>query len=73
MTSPAGTIRTLEGRSILWTDEAGVTHRCEGAEFFPDLPMVLWTDCGRDLPDDNVAYLPGDEDTVTCPKCMATA
>ena len=64
---PPGTVHTLESRPILWTDEAGVTHRCEGAEMFPDVTR-FWTLCGRDLPENNVAYLPGDEDKVTCPK-----
>jgi hypothetical protein len=34
--------------------------------------IVLWTDCGRDVPAD-AAYLPGDDDAVTCPVCMAVA
>jgi hypothetical protein len=66
MTSePPGTIRALEGRPILWTDEAGVTHRCEGVQFFPDCPMLLWTVCGRHLSEENVAFLPADEDKVS--------
>jgi hypothetical protein len=35
-------------------------------EPFPDLPIVLWTDCGRDLPDDA-------GDAVTCLKRKAAA
>jgi hypothetical protein len=68
---PPGTFRTLEGRSILWTDEVGVTHHCEGADILEDVRM-LWTGCGRDVPAD-AAYLSGDDDAVTCPVCRAAA
>ena len=61
--------RTIGARRILWTDPAGATHRCERAELFPSV-KVVWTLCGIDLPEDNAAYLPGDGDRVTCPKCL---
>jgi hypothetical protein len=47
------------------SDGAGVTHR-EDAYLFPDCPMILWIFWNRDLPKDDAAYLPGDEDNVTC-------
>jgi hypothetical protein len=65
------TFRTIEGRPILWTDEAGVIHRCEGADIMEDV-RILWTYCGRDVPAD-AAYLPGDGDAVTCSVCRAVA
>jgi hypothetical protein len=64
--------RAIDGLRILWTDRGGVTHRCERAELFPGV-KIAWTDCGIDLPEDDAAYLPGDGDEVTCPKCLADA
>jgi hypothetical protein len=63
------TIRQIEGRPILWTDEAGATHRCEGADIHRGVRLI-WTDCGRDVPA-NPALLPGDDDRVSCAACLA--
>lgn len=62
-------IRTINQRPIFWTDKSGVTHRCEGAEVHRGV-RLLWTDCERDVPA-NTAYLPGDDDTVNCERCLS--
>jgi hypothetical protein len=64
------TFDTINDRPIFWTDKAGVTHRCEGADVHRDV-RLLWTKCERDVPAD-AAFLPSDADHVTCPKCLLT-
>lgn len=66
-----GVFRAIDSRPILWTDPAGVTHRCEGADVHPGI-RLLWTDCERDVPA-NAAHLQVAGDPVTCPKCLACA
>jgi hypothetical protein len=50
--------RTIEDRPIFWTDDHGVTHRCEGADIHVDV-RLLWTLCNKDVPA-NAAFLPGE-------------
>ena len=45
------TFDTINDRPIFWTDKAGVTHRCEGADVHRDV-RLLWTKCERDVPAD---------------------
>ena len=61
-------ISHIDNRPIFWTDSAGVTHRCEGAEVHRGI-RLLWTKCERDVPA-NTAFLPGDNDAVTCERCL---
>ena len=62
------TFNTINDRPIFWTDSDGDTHRCEGAEIHPGV-RLLWTRCEHDVPA-NSAFLPGDGDAVTCPRCQ---
>lgn len=69
------TFRTISrgghNRPIYWTDRKDVTHICEGADVHRDV-RLLWTLCERDVPA-NTAFLPGDGDKPTCPKCRDLA
>ncbi len=62
-------IRKVDGKPVLWTDPAGVTHAAEGNWLTPS-DFCLWTVCGSaDVPA-NKGYHPGDGDKVTCQKCL---
>jgi len=63
------TFRSIDNRPIYWTDGKAITHICEGSECHHGV-RLLWTLCQRDVPA-NSAFLPGDDDKVTCPKCLA--
>lgn len=63
------TFRTISDRPIYWTDSKGLTHLCEGADIHRSV-RILWTLCERDVPA-NAGFLPGDDDRVRCPKCLA--
>lgn len=69
------TFRTIQDfgdkRPIFWTDKAGITHRCEGADVHPGVRLI-WIDCKRDVPA-NAAFLPGDGDEVNCPRCLSNS
>jgi len=63
----------MPGSPVFWDDGSNV-HACDGAEHPPGI-VLLWTDCGRDVPA-NGGYtlteggLPARE-PVTCEKCLA--
>ena len=67
----SGVFTKIGGRHIFWTDPSGTTHRCEGADAHSGI-RLLWSVCQRDVPAD-AAFLPGDDDAVTCEKCAAIA
>jgi hypothetical protein len=61
------TFRTIDDHAIIWTDDAGVSHKCEGS-YIHEGVRLLWTLCGRDVPE-NAAYLRQEGETVSCVEC----
>lgn len=62
--------RTVNGKPVMWTDHAGVTHWAEGNWLTP-ADFCLWTVCGlADVPA-NHGYHPGPHDKVTCGACLS--
>ncbi|MDF2809971.1 MAG: hypothetical protein K0S56_1002 [Microvirga sp.] len=62
-------VRTISGRAILWTDDAGTTHSCLRSEAVPG-EFLVWTDCQIDVPP-NEAHLAGPGEVATCTECRA--
>jgi hypothetical protein len=58
----------LSGKPIVWTDENGVVHQCEGAEVFPKVRLI-WTMCEIDVPADTAKH-PYLGETVNCAACL---
>lgn len=44
-----GAFHQLNGKDIRWTDPAGLTHFCAGADVHPGIRLI-WTFCERDVP-----------------------
>ena len=66
----AGVFNDITHRPIMWAAR-GVTHAVAGADVHPGV-RLLWTRCEIDVPAGK-AFLPGDGDTVDCPRCLAKA
>jgi hypothetical protein len=45
----------MNGRSILWTDNAGTTHSCVRAEAVKG-EFLVWTNCQKDVPPEGRAF-----------------
>lgn len=62
------TFSEFRGRPILWRDQDGEVHVCEGSEMHPGI-WLLWTLCQKDVPA-NAAFHADPGDQVTCEKCL---
>lgn len=69
-TTSSGIIRQKDGRDIVWVDEAGFSHLCEGTVGSHKEDVILWTRCQINVPR-NAAYLRMAGEIITCPVCRA--
>ena len=56
MARATGIIRQIDGRDIVWVDDAGFTHLCEGTAGTAEERPSLWTRCQIVVPR-NAGYL----------------
>lgn len=68
---PDGSVfTTVNDKPVVWRDQDGVMHACEGAWLHRGI-RLMWTRCGkRDVPA-MAAWHPQAGDEVTCPECRA--